>query len=153
MTEMVTTRFGRRTISERDVEMRRFCCGLAGLCDLFLQRRPPNDCIGYVPPVWSELAWQLIMVEMKLHPFSLSTAAWAWGDPHIMTISGDQYTFNGYGEFVMLRYDNMVDFQARMRPTYNTNATQFSAFAFGYIDSDKVTVRQSTSKLSLSAIY
>ncbi|CAI8034372.1 Mucin-like protein (Fragment) [Geodia barretti] len=118
MTEMVTTRFGRRTISERDVEMRRFCCGLAGLCDLFLQRRPPNDCIGYVPPVWT----------------------WAWGDPHIMTISGDQYTFNGYGEFVMLRYDNMVDFQARMRPTYNTNATQFSAFAFGYIDSDKVTI-------------
>ena len=73
-----------------------------------------------------------------------------------MTISGDQYTFNGYGEFVMLRYGNTVDFQARMRPTYNTNATQFSAFAFGYTGGDKVTVRPSTSKLStfsLSAIY
>ena len=59
-----------------------------------------------------------------------------------MTINGGSYTFNGYGEFVMLRYDNAIDFQARMRPVADgTKATQFSAFAFGYIDGDKVTVR------------
>ena len=43
-----------RSVSERDDEMKRYCCGLAGLCDLYLQRRPPNDCSGYQPPVWGE---------------------------------------------------------------------------------------------------
>ena len=138
MAEMVDTRFGRRTISDRDLEMRRFCCGLAGLCDLFLKRRPPNDCSGYQPPVWSKFPWK---PRGGLHVNLRPSAAWAWGDPHITTLDGHSYTFNGYGEFVMLRYGTSVEFQARMRPTPNTSATQFSAFSFGYIDGSRVMVR------------
>ena len=44
-----------RSVSQADLDMKRYCCGLADLCDLYLKRRPPNDCSGYQPPVWSEL--------------------------------------------------------------------------------------------------
>ena len=69
MAKMVSARFGRRTISQGDLDMRRFCCGLAGHCDDFLTRRPPNDCTDYVAPIRRELLpWQYI--KMKLFPFS-----------------------------------------------------------------------------------
>ena len=29
-------------------------------------------------------------------------SAWFWGDPHIRTLDGGNYTFNGLGEYVML---------------------------------------------------
>ena len=61
-----------------------------------------------------------------------------------MTLDGHSYTFNGYGEYVMLRYDDSVGFQARMRPTNGTRATQFSAFSFGYFTDSRVEVRGHT---------
>lgn len=57
--------------------------------------------------------------------------AWAWGDPHLTTLDGHSYTFNGYGEYVMLRYNDSIQFQGRMRPTPGTQATQFSSFVIG----------------------
>ena len=70
---------------------------------------------------------------------SLSTA-WGTGDPHITTLDGRSYTFNGWGEYVMLEYnphgsgtDKFV-MQARMSAVNESSpnsATQFSAFAFG----------------------
>ena len=41
----------------------------------------------------------------------------------------------------MLGYNDSVGFQARMRPTEGTRATQFSAFSFGYFTDSRVEVR------------
>lgn len=59
-----------------------------------------------------------------------ATAAWGWGDPHISTIDGRRYTFNGLGEYVLIRTTNTnFEFQGRTRLVPNSNATIFSAFA------------------------
>ncbi len=42
-----------------EVALRETCCGLADLCDDYLNPdygvRPVDDCSNYVPPVWSKL--------------------------------------------------------------------------------------------------
>ena len=57
--------------------------------------------------------------------------AWGWGDPHITTLDGYQYTFNGWGEYILLKVEDQFELQGRTSPFNNTNATMFSAFAFG----------------------
>lgn len=63
-----------------------------------------------------------------------------FGDPHIKTLDGFDYTYNGWGEFVMMKMisnsDNNTAFelQARTERVVDenntiTNATIFSAFA------------------------
>lgn len=62
---------------------------------------------------------------------------WLFGDPHIDTLDGGNYTFNGYGEYIMLKIDTQnetFELQARTTPYTNengtaSNATVFSAFA------------------------
>ena len=55
--------------------------------------------------------------------------AWGWGDPHITTLDGRRYTFNGWGEYVMLRANiGDFEFQGRTQLAANSNATIFSAF-------------------------
>lgn len=62
--------------------------------------------------------------------------AWFFGDPHITTLDGHQYTFNGYGEYTMMRIDKETDLELQARTDLATNengttinATIFSAFA------------------------
>ena len=63
--------------------------------------------------------------------------AWGWGDPHITTLDGRTYTFNGWGEYTLLEpASNTTQFvlQGRTAPvneSTSNSATQFSAFAFG----------------------
>jgi len=66
--------------------------------------------------------------------------AWFWGDPHITTLDGLTYTFNGVGEYVLLRSmgEERVEFQGRTAVVPQSNATVFSAFA---IRNDDVTVQ------------
>jgi len=60
-----------------------------------------------------------------------------FGDPHIETLDGLKYTFNGHGEYWMVQEkssDTSFNLQARTTPAYNSNgplinATVFSAFA------------------------
>ena len=55
--------------------------------------------------------------------------AWGWGDPHITTLDGCRYTFNGWGEYVLLRTNSSdFEFQGRTEPAANSDATIFSAF-------------------------
>uniref|UniRef100_A0A1X7TQV9 Mucin-like protein n=1 Tax=Amphimedon queenslandica TaxID=400682 RepID=A0A1X7TQV9_AMPQE len=68
-------------------------------------------------------------------PLLLDTAL-VWGDPHINTLDDATYTFNGLGEYVLLRTIN-ADFEIQARTklaTPNTTATVFSAVA---LTSDK----------------
>ncbi|XP_040173081.1 protein mesh isoform X1 [Anopheles arabiensis] len=64
-------------------------------CETFrFERRPSQDCIAYQSP----------------------GVAGVFGDPHIVTFDGLQYTFNGMGEFVLLRGNNgreRIDVQGR----------------------------------------
>ncbi len=57
-----------------------------------------------------------------------------YGDPHIVTLDGFKYTFNGRGEYLLVQVDDEFTFQGRMirplSPSGNAvNATVFSAIA------------------------
>jgi hypothetical protein len=61
-------------------------------------------------------------------------AAWGLGDPHIVTLDGANYTFNGWGEYTLSQIGGFV-FQGRttaVNASAPGSATQFSAFAFGF---------------------
>ena len=65
---------------------------------------------------------------------------WAWGDPHFTTIDGRTYTFNGLGEYVLLRID-VLNFEIQGRATRlvnESNATVFTALVFGIINTDDI---------------
>ncbi|XP_063960999.1 uncharacterized protein LOC129268585 isoform X3 [Lytechinus pictus] len=101
---------------ERDVLPRFYCCGLAGgnFCRLYERRRPRAHCFGYRRPWWG----------------------WFWGDPHINTLDGRKYTFNGLGEYITLSYNQGDPFvlQSRTGKAFNNSepvehGTVFIGFA------------------------
>eukprot|EP00731_Ephydatia_muelleri_P009511 Em0005g97a len=99
--------------STYDLRFKEACCGVANMSSLFYARRPTDDCVGYQPPALT----------------------WGWGDPHITTLDGRGYTFNGWGEYTLLQsQDNATGleftFQGRMVPLDGSNATRYTAFAF-----------------------
>ena len=75
---------------------------------------------------------------------SLSHCAIAcvYGDPHIITLDGHKYTFNGKGEFVLIEMeDESFTLQARMVPVNSSSgntslATVFTAIVAKQLDSD-----------------
>jgi fibulin 1/2 len=69
---------------EFDIQPYVDCCLKADLCPLYYLRRPSRNCFGYLPPFF----------------------AWLWGDPHISTLDGKQYTFNGIGEYILMKTVN-----------------------------------------------
>ncbi|NXK54783.1 MUC4 protein, partial [Chauna torquata] len=109
-----------------DGELQAFewCCRRTGkprFCARFAEKRPRTGCEGYVPP----------------------TPAGAFGDPHITTLDGLTYTFNGLGDFVLLlASDAQTSFvlQGRTAQTGTAQATNFVAFAAQYISTTTTTV-------------
>ncbi|XP_052721310.1 uncharacterized protein LOC128192563 [Crassostrea angulata] len=104
--------FERFNNHNHDVKPKDICCQ-SGHCDWFYEVRPITRCY-------------------RRSPFS---AAWFFGDPHITTLDGHQYTFNGYGEYTMMRINKETDFELQARTDLATNengttinATIFSAF-------------------------
>ncbi len=72
---------------------------------------------------------------------------WFWGDPHITTLDGLQYTFNGLGEYWLLKTNrNDVNFtlQGRTGPAQaegsDNRATVFLAFAAAVTGSDRLQI-------------
>ena len=70
------------------------------------------------------------MMYSKLYFYYHLYTAQGWGDPHMNTIDGRKYTFNGLGEYVLIRQNNTnFEFQGRTELAPNSGATIFSAFA------------------------
>ncbi|KFZ52307.1 Mucin-4, partial [Antrostomus carolinensis] len=101
-----------------------WCCRRVAkplFCTRFAEKRPRVGCEGYVPP----------------------TPAGAFGDPHITTLDGLTYTFNGLGDFVLLlASDAQTSFvlHGRTARTGTAQATNFMAFAAQYISNTTTTV-------------
>lgn len=85
-------------------------------CETFrFERRPSQDCIAYQSPA----------------------IATVFGDPHIATFDGLEYTFNGKGEFVLVRVNDLkdkLDIQGRFEQVPNNiygevKATQLTSIA------------------------
>ena len=59
-----------------------------------------------------------------------------WGDPHLTTLDGADYTFNGYGEYRLISADDPASnsrsvVQVRTTPLPNTTATVLTHAAVG----------------------
>jgi len=71
---------------------------------------------------------------------------WFFGDPHIRTLDGLSYTFNGLGEYVLLETtDGNFTMQGRTEKALNENGTEiaatiFSGFAAKDATSDPVNI-------------
>ncbi|XP_049658495.1 mucin-4 [Accipiter gentilis] len=110
--------------TDGELEAFDWCCRRVGkplFCARFAEKRPRVGCEGYVPP----------------------TPAGAFGDPHITTLDGLTYTFNGLGDFVLLlASDAQTSFMlhGRTARTGMAQATNFMAFAAQYNSATTTTV-------------
>lgn len=97
-----------------DVTPYTWCCVKAGLCDLFFNQRPSDNCLSYKPP----------------------ESGISYGDPHIDTIDGYSYTYNGIGEYTMLEIRNIssegtvFELQSRTSLAQNISGSQVPASIF-----------------------
>lgn len=72
------------------------------------------------------------------------TIAFTFGDPHIVTLDGFKYTFNGFGEYTLIDTDdNSFTLQGRMIQARDENGNSISATAYSAIvakqsDSDSI---------------
>ncbi|KAK2162836.1 hypothetical protein NP493_1501g01029 [Ridgeia piscesae] len=107
-----------------DVLPKQWCCEFSDNCHSFYKFRPMDHCSRYRPVV----------------------LAWFYGDPHIHTMDGFQYTFNGLGEYTLVEttHGNFTlqgrTAKARDDSGKETDATVFSAFAARDANSDTVHV-------------
>ncbi|XP_065604145.1 LOW QUALITY PROTEIN: mucin-4 [Cyrtonyx montezumae] len=107
-----------------ELEAFEWCCQHVGkphFCTRYSEKRPRIGCEGYVPP----------------------TPANAFGDPHVTTLDGLTYTFNGLGDFMLLlassAHTSFV-LQGRMARTGTAQATNFMAFVAQYTSTTTTTV-------------
>ena len=76
----------------------------------------------------------------------MHAAACVYGDPHVVTLDGHKYTFNGKGEYTMIATDdNSFTLQGRMVEAINRQgeksaATVYSALVGRMTDSDTVQI-------------
>ncbi|XP_056421477.1 mucin-4 [Hyla sarda] len=107
--------------SNNDKELNAFnwCCNDVDdpkFCSMYMEKRPSIDCRNYRPP----------------------TPGWMFGDPHITTLDGFGYTFNGLGDFILLKAaasNISLVLHGRTAQTGTASATNFQAFAVQYISS------------------
>uniref|UniRef100_A0A8W8NDF3 Fibrillin-1 n=1 Tax=Magallana gigas TaxID=29159 RepID=A0A8W8NDF3_MAGGI len=102
--------FRTRQYFQNDFNPKEACCN-TGHCDWYYEVRPRTRCYR----------------RSRFRP------ARFFGDPHIGTLDGGQYTFNGYGEYTMMKLDaGSVNFelQARTDLTSNANGTTINATIF-----------------------
>ncbi|OXB75646.1 UNVERIFIED_CONTAM: hypothetical protein H355_001290 [Colinus virginianus] len=110
--------------TDGELEAFEWCCQRVEkpyFCTRYSEKRPRTGCEGYVPP----------------------TPASAFGDPHVTTLDGLTYTFNGLGDFMLLlassAHTSFV-LQGRMARTGTAQATNFMAFVAQYTSTTTTTV-------------
>lgn len=107
------------------------CCKFSDNCDTYYENRPSDDCSDYEPPIPTR----------------------GTGDPHFTSIDGKEFTFNGAGEFLLLKSSLFnVTFQARMEILPGTNASVYSAFVLTSNSSDQIQVQRSVSNETIVLI-
>ncbi|XP_073243989.1 sushi domain-containing protein 2-like [Porites lutea] len=100
------------------------CCRLSDSCDKYFEKRPSDDGSQYQAP----------------------RPATGFGDPHMVTLDGTPFTFNGHGEYSILKVRGVnFTLQGRMEPLVNddgsqTDATVYTAFAAKESGSDTVQI-------------
>ncbi|XP_052241381.1 uncharacterized protein LOC127851584 [Dreissena polymorpha] len=107
--------FSPRDHEINDVIMKEKCCTTSEYCDLYYQLHPIGTCY-------------------TVSPYNFGSF---WGDPHMRTLDGMNYTFNGVGEYVLLNIDThniTFSLQARTERAVKadgnlSDATIFTAFA------------------------
>ncbi|XP_038063643.1 uncharacterized protein LOC119734296 isoform X2 [Patiria miniata] len=123
---------------DEEVWPRYYCCEQSTLCHLYKQWRPLMDCKAYVPPAW----------------------LWLWGDPHVVTLDGLEYTFNGLGEYTLALIEDddgqrVFQLQGRTRQAVDTEtgelsqATVYSGFAAVYTGEARIEVKLSDDAMDL----
>ncbi|KAL3848352.1 hypothetical protein ACJMK2_019220, partial [Sinanodonta woodiana] len=96
----------------QDVYMKEVCCQKSQHCDLYYLLHPTGVCYLLLPSLFG----------------------FTYGDPHIVTLDGFNYTFNGWGEYTLVEINSTFVVQARTELAVRAdgdliNATIFSAFA------------------------
>ncbi|KAK2162840.1 hypothetical protein NP493_1501g01086 [Ridgeia piscesae] len=117
-----------------DVLPKQWCCEFSDNCEYFYRVRPMDHCSGYTPLI----------------------IGWLYGDPHIRTLDGFQYTFNGLGEYTLIEttHGNFT-LQGRTAKARDDNgkemdATIFSAFAARDNNSDTFHVNMNATRNGLA---
>ena len=78
---------------------------------------------------------------MEFNLFISLPLAWVFGDPHLVTLDGFKYTFNGKGEFTFIQtQNNLFTMQGRMQQFNNMPATVITAIAAEERYSDRVMI-------------
>ncbi|XP_023560526.1 mucin-4 [Octodon degus] len=101
---------------DQELETQNWCCrwnDKPSFCAQYREQWPRVGCTTYRPP----------------------RPAWTFGDPHIFTLDGANFTFNGLGDFLLVRaQDSKSSFllQGRTTQTGSAKATNFIAFAAQY---------------------
>ncbi|XP_064385332.1 uncharacterized protein LOC135334155 isoform X5 [Halichondria panicea] len=111
-----------REFLDNDYNLRRKCSIGGAIDTLYRTRRPPVTCAIYQPP----------------------RRTFCSGDPHLTNLDGTKFTFNGWGEYILLELetDNTTFWvQARMHPLVDSNATELGGFAFAMSRDTPVEIR------------
>uniref|UniRef100_H2ZYL8 Mucin-4 n=1 Tax=Latimeria chalumnae TaxID=7897 RepID=H2ZYL8_LATCH len=101
---------------EFDIQPFNWCCRKINnpeFCEDYAKKRPKIECSDYIPP----------------------TNGWMLGDPHIATLDGKSYTFNGLGDFILLKTTGTSTsfmLQGRTVQTGEAMATNFEAFVASF---------------------
>ncbi|XP_053316344.1 mucin-4-like [Spea bombifrons] len=105
----------RKIYRAKEVDPYNACCRYSGsnyLCGLYREKRPLDRCEQYVPP----------------------QIGFLFGDPHISTLDGVTYTFNGLGEFTLANIkdeNNTVVFKLQGRTAIAGNGTSNATIFVG----------------------
>ncbi|KAG7224012.1 hypothetical protein INR49_015269, partial [Caranx melampygus] len=109
-----------------------YCCLWSDNCNYYFKHRPSSDCRHYQSP----------------------SSAVVFGDPHFITFDGVSYSFNGKGEYTLVKSEEpKLTIQGRTEPVNGTiKATMLSAVAMREAASDVVEVRLNGNHSSLQVL-
>ncbi|XP_041816334.1 sushi domain-containing protein 2-like [Chelmon rostratus] len=97
-----------------------YCCLWSDNCHYYFKHRPSSDCRSYESP----------------------SSAVVFGDPHFITFDGVSYSFNGKGEYTLVKSTDkkQLTIQGRTEPV-NGKATKLTSVAMQEASSDVIEVR------------